>query len=268
MTTASEARDPAVGAVDGNGHEPDAAGPEPDYVDDPEDFLPARRQRMGLLTVALLLLLVAALGVFGGVKLQESRAKTTTAAPTFAAGRGTGAGFGGFGQAGTTGTAAAGAQGAGGQGAGGQGTGATVGTVKLVDGDAIYVTTSDGSIVKVKTTPGSTTITRSVSGAAADLQPGQTVVVQGAAGADGTVAATRVDRRRPRWGRTGRCGGLTAHRPSQGRATSGFAHIGGPAAARHWNPALVAQLDRAPGFYPGGWGFESSRGRSWINGPR
>ena len=39
-------------------------------------------------------------------------------------------------------------------------------------------------------------------------------------------------------------------------------------AARHWSPALVAQLDRAPGFYPGGWGFESSRGRSWISRPR
>ncbi len=61
-----------------------------------------------------------------------------------------------------------------------------------MDGDTIYVTTADGNIVKVKTTPGSTTITRSVSGTAADLQPGQTVVVQGAADADGTVAATRV----------------------------------------------------------------------------
>jgi hypothetical protein len=65
------------------------------------------------------------------------------------------------------------------------------GTIKLVDGTTIYVTASDGSITKVTTAP-ATTISRSVSGTAADLQPGQTVVVQGAAGADGTVAATRV----------------------------------------------------------------------------
>jgi len=137
----------------------DATDHAVDFEDDVEDFLPARRKRVGPLTVALLVLLVAVLGVFGGVQLQKLRGKTTTVAATFA---------------------------------GGRAAGSTFGTVKLVDGDTIYVTASDGSIVKVKTTAGATTISRSVTGTAADLQPGQTVVVQGAAGPDGTVAATRV----------------------------------------------------------------------------
>lgn len=178
--TATE--DLAPEGSDGDGDAP--------YVDDADDFLPPRRKRMGPLTVALLLMLVAALGVYGGVRLQKARGTTSTAAAAATAAA-RGAGFRAFGaQGGTGGTAPAGGNSQG--GAAGAGAGATIGTIKLVDGDTIYVTTQDGSIVKVKTTAASTTITRSVTGTAADLQPGQTVVVQGAAGSDGTVAATRV----------------------------------------------------------------------------
>jgi len=161
-----------------------------DDVED-DDFLPTRRKRLGPLTVALALVLVAALGVYGGIQAQKHLGKAATSAvPTFA-GRGAG-GFGqGAGQGATTGSTPTGGAGAPGASSGGQG-GAVFGTVKLVDGNTIYVTASDGSITKVATAPGSTTISRSVTGTAADLQPGQTVVVQGVAGADGTVAATRV----------------------------------------------------------------------------
>ena len=79
-------------------------------------------------------------------------------------------GFGGFGGAGQTR-----AQG----GQGGQGAG-TTGTVKLVDGDIIYVQTQNG-IVRVKTT-GSTKVTIAKKATAKSLKAGSTVTVQGTAG--------------------------------------------------------------------------------------
>jgi Cu/Ag efflux protein CusF len=73
----------------------------------------------------------------------------------------------------------------------GQSSNATTGTIKVVDGDSFYVTTSSGSVVKV-TTNSTSTITRTASASVSDLKPGETVVVQGTAGEDGTVVATRV----------------------------------------------------------------------------
>ncbi len=67
----------------------------------------------------------------------------------------------------------------------------TTGTVKLVDGDIIYVQTADG-IVRVKTT-GSTKVTIAKKAKPKDLKAGSSVVVQGAAGQDGTVTATSVN---------------------------------------------------------------------------
>jgi hypothetical protein len=66
----------------------------------------------------------------------------------------------------------------------------TVGTVKLVDGDIIYVQTTDG-VVRVKTT-GSTKVTVATKAAPKDIKAGSPVVVQGTPGQDGTVTATSV----------------------------------------------------------------------------
>ncbi len=181
----------------------DAVVPPPYTPDDPGDDLdddllpPPRRRRIGPLTSALILVLVAALGVYGGVRLQKDRAGTDTTATSSLAAlasrfgatgtRGTGAraagagGFAGFGGAGT-----------GGAGAATAGGNATFGTVKLVDGNTIYVSETDGSIVKVRTTPSGTTVTKSVSAKVGEIQPGETVVVRGTTGSDGTVAATSV----------------------------------------------------------------------------
>ena len=68
---------------------------------------------------------------------------------------------------------------------------ATTGTVKLVDGDIIYVQTATG-VVRVKTN-GSTKVTVAKKAAPKDLKAGSTVVVQGTPGQDGTVTATSVD---------------------------------------------------------------------------
>jgi hypothetical protein len=128
-----------------------------------------------------------------------------SAAAAFGAGAtGTGAGrAGGFGAGGAS-AAAAGGTGAAGTGAtGAAGTtaigGATVGQVKLVDGSNVYVTDQQGITVKVTLAAGGT-VQVSKDGAVSDLKAGDTVIVQGEAGTDGTVAATSI--------RTGGVGGL------------------------------------------------------------
>lgn len=73
------------------------------------------------------------------------------------------------------------------------GAGETRGTVKLVDGAKVYVATADGTIVIV-TTNASTAVQVAAPGTLGDLKAGQAVTVQGAAQADGTVAATEIVR--------------------------------------------------------------------------
>jgi hypothetical protein len=81
-----------------------------------------------------------------------------------------------------------GQQGGGFRGAGGRG---TTGTVDRVDGTTVYVKTAQGDDVKVSTSD-STTVGLTQPGKLADLKPGATVVVQGQAGDDGTVAAQAI----------------------------------------------------------------------------
>jgi hypothetical protein len=139
-------------------------------------------------------------GFLGGALVQKNYGTAATAgagaragagAGGFGAGRGTGAGaYGGGGftgggaQGGTTGGTTGGATGA-------AASAATTGTVKLVDGDTIYVQTAAGDVVTVKTS-GSTTVQTATKGTVKDVKAGQSITVQGAAGTDGTVTATSV----------------------------------------------------------------------------
>lgn len=68
---------------------------------------------------------------------------------------------------------------------------ATTGTVKLVDGDTVYITTSDGRTITVKTS-GSTAVQTTQGGSLTDLAAGSTVTVQGQTGSDGSVNATSI----------------------------------------------------------------------------
>jgi hypothetical protein len=77
----------------------------------------------------------------------------------------------------------------GGNGGGGAGGGGTTGTVKLVDGSTVYVTTASGDVVIVHVT-GNTTVT--TAGSVKDLTAGSTVTVTGQTGSDGSVTATRI----------------------------------------------------------------------------
>ena len=95
------------------------------------------------------------------------------------------------GQGGTGGLGAIGGLGAAPGQSGARGTGGgTSGTVKLIDGDIIYVQTPNG-IVRVKTT-GSTKVTLAKKATVKSLKAGTTVTVQGTPAQDGTVTATSV----------------------------------------------------------------------------
>lgn len=131
------------------------------------------------LTRALLVVVIAAVGFIGGVLVerdqQPAAASTTNAAASFRGGAGANASGGG----------------GGGAGGGGNGGGATVGTITLIDGTNVYVTTSQGDVVKVLTNP-QTAISVSKNGTLSDLDPSKTVVVQGATNPDGTVTASQI----------------------------------------------------------------------------
>jgi hypothetical protein len=140
----------------------------------------------GILAAAVLL---AAGYVAGGYHYRNS-GSGSTAASAFTAARGARTGGAeGFG-AGGTGTGSTGGAGTGGGGFGGAG-GATIGTVKLVDGNNVYLTTTAGATVKVTLGKGAT-VTVTKAGTLSDLAPGTSIVVVGTTGADGTVTATAV----------------------------------------------------------------------------
>jgi hypothetical protein len=124
-------------------------------------------------------------GFLGGLTVGKSSASTATGGLP----AGLPSGFPGAGGLPGSGTGAGGAGSA--LGAGGFGGGGTVGTIKLVDGHTIYVQTFSGTITRVSTSA-STKIQVIAAGNLKDLQPGETVVVQGSKRSDGSVAATSV----------------------------------------------------------------------------
>ncbi|MEE4546660.1 hypothetical protein V2S66_32435 [Streptomyces sp. V4-01] len=198
----------------------DVLAQPPDARDISAELAAPPRRRLPWLTLALSACIVAAAAFAGGALVEKSHLRSTPGgtgrAGTFAGGAGGAGGrtFGGFGAGGTrtgagagtgtgagTGAAAGGAAGSGGAG----GSGVTIGTVKLVDGDTLYVTDASGAIVKV-TTGSSTKVTEAKAGKVADLQPGQSVTIRGSQSASGDIAATTV---------------------TEGAAAGGFAGFGG-----------------------------------------
>lgn len=152
-----------------------AVPPAPPYTGDDEgdepDFTPRTRKRAHRLTYVLGGLALVAVGTFGGITIQKHEGgSTTTASPTGAnagnfAGRGAGGGAGGA--------------------------GATVGTVKLIDGNSLYVTETNGTVVKVAINAASQ-LSKTDPATIKDLTPGETVIVRGATATDGSVTATAV----------------------------------------------------------------------------
>ena len=157
----------------------------PTYAPEEEEpeFRPRPRRRAHPLTFVLAGLVIAAVGFVVGVAVQKHEDNNSTAAATT-----TGARANRFaGAAATGGSTPAGAESGGaGQGRGAAGGGAVIGQVKLVDGKNIYVTDTQGNVVKVTTTP-SSTLTKTADAKVTDVAPGDTVVVRGTASADGSV---------------------------------------------------------------------------------
>jgi hypothetical protein len=173
-----------------------------DLADDPfADDLAERldavapRRWLNRTTVALAGLVLLVGGFVAGAQVQKHWGTQTSASAnrgTF--GNGTNP-FAGGNFPGLTGRGGTGGTGNGGTGNGGTGTGtgggATTGTVKLVDGTTVYITTSDGQTVIVKTGP-STTVNLNQAGTLKDLAPGATVSIQGQTGSDGSLSATSI----------------------------------------------------------------------------
>ncbi len=142
-------------------------------------------------TVALTGLVLVVAGFLGGVLVEKNvgagRAAATAGLP---------AGFAGRAAAtpGAAGAAGNGGEGLGGGAAGGRGA-ATTGTVTLVDGSTIYLTTAGGDVVTVKTS--ATTVVRTVQvGALKSIPVGATVTVVGTADGSGIVTASQVTAQR------------------------------------------------------------------------
>jgi len=169
-------------------------------LDDGDDLtvVLTRRPRAKLpsLTLVLAAVVVASAGFLGGAlvgkhygssgsgnlaaafsRLAGTRASATASAGSGSGGTGTGSGSG-FGFGGGRG----GAFGAG---------SATIGTIKLIDGRTVYVQTTAGDIVQVATSAG-TKVTISSAVPVKDLQPGETVIVEGSKNSSGAIAATSI----------------------------------------------------------------------------
>jgi hypothetical protein len=67
----------------------------------------------------------------------------------------------------------------------------TAGTIDSVDGSTIRLTTRDGRKVTV-TAVGAVPVILRTQGSVADLKPGQTIIVSGPTGSDGSVIANRI----------------------------------------------------------------------------
>jgi hypothetical protein len=145
------------------------------------------RAKLPSLTLVLVSLVVASAGFLGGIVVGKHYGSSGSAASAFSrfaagasatarTGSGSGAGLGGRGG------------GAGGEFAAGN---ATIGTIKLIDGSTVYVQTPIGDIVQVSTSAG-TKVTASSTVRVKDLQPGETVIVEGSKNSTGGVTATSI----------------------------------------------------------------------------
>jgi hypothetical protein len=142
----------------------------------PEDTqeLPTRPRRRLVtpLTAALTAVLIGAGGFIGGVEVQKHHGGSPSAGPAAAtsapaANRFRGGGFGG-----------------------GGGPRPTVGQVANKRGGTLYVSDFNGNTVQVRTT--NAKVTRTASTGVGAVHPGDTVIIQGSKGGDGTISASSV----------------------------------------------------------------------------
>jgi hypothetical protein len=140
------------------------------------------RRRLGRAGVLLITLLVGAIGFYVGVRVEKGQiGSSSTAAAGTSAPTGAPAGFSGR-------TGASALNRFAGSGAAG---GSSFGTVASLDGRTIYVKTVSGNTVKVRLVS-ATKVSKSLTVSRNALRPGDSVVVQGASGSNGTLTATSI----------------------------------------------------------------------------
>jgi hypothetical protein len=148
------------------------------------------KARLPSLTMTLVMAVVLGLGFLGGALVGKHYGSSGSSS----AGFGAFTRFGAGGTGSTSSSASSAPSGSSGFPGGsrlfGSG-GATFGTIKLVDGNIVYVETETGSIVQV-TTSAATKVTVSSSVPLKDLTPGETVIVEGTKNSNGSVAATSI----------------------------------------------------------------------------
>ena len=133
---------------------------------------------IGIIIAVIVLIAGAGAGGFYGGTAYQAQQQTNIRTAFFNGRGGTGT---------ASGTGATGAGGAG--GAGGFG-GGVAGTVSSINGNTLQVTTAQG--VTTVTLDAATSILKSETGAASDLQPGQQVTVRGQRDSAGNVTATTI----------------------------------------------------------------------------
>jgi hypothetical protein len=196
-----------------------------------EPELPRRPRRKLLragenpIPLTLLSVLLIACGFIGGVLVEKGQSSSSNSASAgglasrFAALRSGGAGFarGAGGGASSAGAFAGGAVAAG-------GARATIGQVAYLSGHTLYVTDSEGNTVKVKTSVAST-VSKTVKSDVKSIHPGETVIVTGATGANGTVSAETI--RVSEAGANGGLGALFGAGRPGGSVSRGAGGLGG-----------------------------------------
>jgi hypothetical protein len=148
-----------------------------------EDELPPRpRRRLATRwSVASSVVILLALGFIGGALVQRGRQPAAGAAQQAATGFGARPGAG----------PGAGPGAAGPVTAGGGGAAPVAGKVSSVDGRTLYVTTSQGTTVRVRTNP-SAKVTRTAKSSVGAVHPGDSVVIIGSTATSGTVTAAQI----------------------------------------------------------------------------
>jgi len=151
------------------------------------------RAKLPSLTLVLAAVVVASAGFLGGALVGKHYGSSSSGnlAAEFRRLAGARASTSASASAGSgTGSAGSGLAGRGGGGLFGGGN-ATVGSIKLIDGNTVYVQTTSGDIVQVTTSAG-TKVTVSSTVPVKDLRPGETVIVEGSKNSSGAIAATSI----------------------------------------------------------------------------
>ena len=163
-----------------------------DDVDDEWNVAPPPRRRLHWTTAFLAVALIVVAAFAGGILAQKHWGGSSSGGFALPGGGNLPSGFQGATPNGATNTGRTGTTGGfpAGLAQGGFG-GGTRGTVSYVAGDILYISTGSGSVVKVRV-PKGLSVDRSVKAKASSIRPGETVVIQGETGSNGTVTATGV----------------------------------------------------------------------------